>query len=208
MSEDQTAPVAQDQNTAPVEQPQTPVAEGGKKDSVAYETYRKALKEKANANERLQETQARLEKLEAERQAMQQKELEAQNRFKELYESVRSENEGLKKSIHDRDLQMQDALKIDAFQSSLGDKKIDRKYFGFVDTAKIMIDPETGTVDELSAQKEVERVLAEYPEIVRSSSPAKPMPTQAPQGVASTRKPSMHDRIAVLAQHLERKHRG
>lgn len=198
-----------EETTAPVEQTQKPVADEVKKkpDVVTYETHRKLLDEKKNIQQRLMEAEAKLDDFQKSVEAKQTKELEEQNRYRELYESIKGENENLKTTIEKRDEMMQDALKIDAFNKSLGDKKIDSKYSGFINTKNIIIDPATGSVDELTAQREVERVLSEYPEIVRSSTAAKPLPTQAPVGVSSVRKPSMQDRLELLARHLESKRR-
>ena len=174
---------------------------------VSYETHRRLLDQKKELAARLQQASAELEEVRSGMQAREQKELEEQNRFKELYEKVRQDNENLQKAISERDAQMQKAIKLDAFQKSLGDKKIDRKYAGFINTDNIIFDPETGNVDELSAQKEVERILAEFPEIVRVGQ-TKAMPTQAPAGVSSHAKMSMQDRLELLAKHLETKRRG
>lgn len=198
MSEDTSAPVGQAQEPVANETGKT-----NKNDSVAYETHRKLLGEKKSLQERNLELEQKLNEFQQSVEAKQQKELEEQQRFQELYEQAKSENQRLSETLTQRDQQMQDALKIDAFNTSLGDRTIDRKYFGFIDTKNILIDPTTGNVDELSAQKEVERVLAEFPEIVRSKSAAKPLPTQAPQGVSSVKKPTMQERFEFLAKQLE-----
>ena len=191
---------------APVEQPSTPVAaETPKKDSVSYDTHRKLLDEKKSLQSHALELEQKLSEFQQSVEEKQKQELEAQNRFKELYEQAKQESERLASTLTERDKQMQDALKIDAFNKSLGDKAIDRKYSGFIDTSKILIDPSSGAVDELSAQKEVERIMSEFPEIVRSSAPARSMPNAAPQGASSVGKPSLKDNLANLAKALERK---
>jgi hypothetical protein len=207
MSEEETQ--AAEQSNREVVPSDVSKADGTNKNDtpVAYETHRRLLDQKKQLQERLQKTAAELDQFKAGVEQKQQKELEEQNRYKELYEKIRQDNESLQKAISERDMQMQNAIKYDAFQKSLGDRKIDRKYSGFVNTDNILLDPETGTVDELSAQKEVERILNEYPEIVRSNS-SKALPSQAPMGVSSVKPATMQDRMAIIAKHLEAKRRG
>ena len=196
-----------EEKQAPVEQAREPVATEKKTDTVAYETHKKLLGEKKSLQERLLEAESKLNEFQSSVEQRERQELETQNRFKELYEGLKGENENLKNEITQRDIRMQDALKVDAFEKSLGDRVIDRKYSGFINTKNIMIDPSSGVVDELSAQKEVERVLAEDPEIVRSKAPAKALPTSAPSGASSVGKVTMQDRFELLAKHLETRRR-
>lgn len=206
--------MAEENPSAPVEQPSKPEAgEASNKtkvqDSVSYDTHRKLLAEKKSMQERLQNTESELNEIKSQIAAKTQQDLEEQNRFKELYEGLKTENETLKTSIHERDVAMQDALKIDAFNKALGDgRKIDRKYRSFIDTKNIMLDTQTGAVDELSASKEVERVLAEFPEIVKSSGTSRALPNQAPTGVSSVKKPTQQERMQILANYLDAKRKG
>lgn len=147
----------------PVETPQSSVNEGGKGDKVAYESYQKLLSEKKRM-------QAENNRLKQEAEARQKQELEAQAKFKELWESEKQRSVSLEEQVNVFQERWNDALKLDAFQNALGDsKRIDPKYSGFIDTSKILIDPETNKVDKVSAQREVERVVNEYPEIVKST---------------------------------------
>lgn len=203
--------MSEENPNVPVEQTPKPVADETPKtktqDTVSYETHRKLLAEKKQLQERFQESQNALAQLQGDVEAKTQRELEEQNRFKELFEMTKAENESLKTSISERDQQLADAFKLDAFNKALGDRKIDRKYSGFIDTKNILIDPESNTVDQLSAQKEVERILTEYPEIVRSSG-AKPLPSGAPQGTSSVKRPTQQERLQILAKYVEAKRKG
>jgi hypothetical protein len=109
--------------------------------------------------------------------------LKANERYKELWESTKQENDTLKQNLDSRNQQWNDALKLSAFHDSLGDnRRLETKYSGFIDTDKILLDPETNKVDALSVKKEVDRILKEYPEIIKSTvanhlpntSPSKP----------------------------------
>jgi len=161
------------ENTTPVETLPNPEGSGSDSDTVAYSSYQKLLSEK-------KKLQAKIDKVEREAEMRQKEELEAQQKYKELWESAKTESESLKGQVRSYEERWTDALKLDAFNKALGDtRKIDPKYSGFIDTANILIDPETGKIDELSARREVERVSQSFPEIVKSTVTAR-LPNETP----------------------------
>ncbi len=148
-------------DNSPVETPPNPEGKDG--DKVAYDSYKKLLSEK-------KALQLKLDKLQKDADERVKTELENQQKYKELYEAGKSESEDLKKKLQAHDERWNDALKLNAFNSALGDtRKIESKFYGFIDTSKILIDPETNKVDPVSVQKEVDRVTREYPEIIKST---------------------------------------
>lgn len=158
---------------SPVENPPSPEGSDGEGKPVSYEAYRKLLSEKKNL-------QSENEKLKGESTERERKELESKEEYKKLYESSKAENEELKNRVKSHEERWQDALKLNAFNSALGDtKKIEPKYYGFIDTSKILIDPESNKVDPVSVQKEVDRVTRDYPELIKSTIKGN-MPNNAP----------------------------
>lgn len=182
-----------------------PVVESeAKNETVSYETHRKLLAEKKNMQARLREIEDRAGQLENNLKDIETKKLEEQNKYKELYEQVKQENSTLKGSIEDQQKAIQKAIKVDAFQKALGSKTIDQKYFGFINTDNIIYDMESNAVDEMSTQKEVERILSEFPEIVRETQ-SKQLPTSAPKsGVASGMLDTTQAKIEYLAKHFKK----
>lgn len=179
------------------------------KDSVAYDTYRKVLSEKKKRDEQLSSIQAELESLRAQQKEREEAELKDQNRWKELYESLHQENSQLKSSLSEKDQRWESAIKLDSFYRALNGRVIDSKYAGFIDTSKILLDPETGEVDQTTVQREVERIQKEYPEIIKGGQ-AKSLPAQAPQGVHSGGVKSLKDlskaeKMAMLSKAIRRK---
>lgn len=158
--------------------------ENNKPDNVSWETHRKLLSEKKKLQESYRSVTERLSALEAEQQEKAKKELAEQNRWKELYEQEKEQASKYQTELQARDQQIESALKLDAFKQALGNKVIDRKYFGFIDTGKILLDPDSGQVDPTSVQREVERVQATYPEIIRAAD-KKPLPNEYPSGASS-----------------------
>lgn len=158
----------EDQTKTPVGNQQSPVDDAGKsegtKQVVSYESYEKLLSEK-------KKIQRQIDKLQSDSDSKKKEELETNERFKELWETSKAEKEDISKENDRLNQQWSDAVKLTAFHDALGDtRKIDSKYTGFIDTSKIIINPETGVVDSATAQKEVDRVSKEYPEIVKEMS--------------------------------------
>lgn len=174
MSDDQN-PVDNDPSNQPDPSGTSPdpVDSGASEDKVSYDTYKKILAEKKAAQAKLDEYQKESERREAQK-------LEEQQKYKELYENAKTETQSLSEKVQAYETRWQDAIKLTAFHDALGDtKKIDSKYSGFIDTSKILVDPESGKIDKVSVQKEVERVTNSYPEIVKSTITSH-LPNQSP----------------------------
>lgn len=180
-------------------QPVVESAVESKEGSVSYETHRKLLAEKKNMQARLREIEEKAGQLESNLKSIETKKLEEQNRYKELYEQIQKENSSLKSSITERDQAIQNAIKVDAFQKALGSKSIDQKYYGFINTDNIIYDMESNAVDELSTQKEVERILSEFPEIVKDTQ-SKQLPNQAPKSGVARSMSTRQQKIEILAK--------
>lgn len=165
--------VSKDSNQPnPSGEPKTDPADNGS-GKVDYASFQKLLAEK-------KKLQKEYEKIQSEAEKRKKQELETQERYKELYESVQTEKHELETKVKEHETRWQDAIKINAFNETLGDtRKIDSKYLGFIDTSKILIDPDTNKVDLVSVQKEVDRVTTSYPEIVKSTITTT-MPNNAP----------------------------
>lgn len=142
---------------------------------VDYSTFKKVLSEK-------KAMQRKLDTLLKDREESERKEKESREEYKELYENAKIQNDELLKKVTTHEERWQSAIKLNAFHEALGDgRKIDPKYSGFIDTDKILIDPDTNEIDISSVQKEVKRVIAEYPEIVKSTSGNR-LPNESPSG--------------------------
>lgn len=137
--------------------------EGSGSGKVDYASYQKLLSEK-------KKLQKEFDRIKQDSEKQKNQELINQQRYKELYESVQTEKSKLEEKVMEHETRWQDAIKINAFNETLGEtKRIDSKYLGFIDTSKILIDADTNKVDPVSVQKEVERITTVYPEIVRST---------------------------------------
>ena len=170
---------SKDANQNPSGEPASDPVEtsSGSDNKVSYDSYQKLLSEKKRLQDEYQ-------KLKTDAESRKEQELKEQQRFKELYEQSIEENKKLSEKVTAHTQRWQNAVKLGAFTDALGDKKIDSKYTGFIDTDKILINPETNEVDKVSVEREVQRVLNEYPEIVKSTNSGN-LPTNAPNSQGS-----------------------
>lgn len=130
-----------------------------KKDVVSYESHLKLLNEKRKLKERLDELErASKEKEEAD--------LRAKEDFKKIAELKEAEAKQFKEELEKARAREINAGKLDAFLSTL-DGKVERKYWGHINLEQILVNPETGDLDQMSVAKEVERFRKEYPEVIK-----------------------------------------
>jgi hypothetical protein len=124
-----------------------------------------------------------VEAFKRERDVAEENRLKEQNEFKALFENERKKTEELQQGLAERDLREKNARKLNAFLKTVGGQ-VDEKYWLHIDIDKILVDPNTGVVDEMSVTKEVERFKATYPEVLRKPQ-ATSMTVAAPNGVGS-----------------------
>ena len=151
-----------------------------REDKVAYETYARLLDQRKKDQDKLEKVAKELEAFktaEKERadEALRQKEdwktLVSQK--EEELKTVKSELTGIKTSL-------QDGSKINAVLNQL-QGKVSEAYFQLFDLSKVAMNPDTGTVDEASAQRYAMEFTQKYPELIKNPSNAK-MPNDAAKG--------------------------
>lgn len=140
-----------EETKTPVEQDVTnPVDNASKnpeiKDTVAYESYQKALNEKKSVQAKFNSANAELAKLRAEQEAAQNKTLEEQNQYKELWEQEKKAKEDALNNHSELRKNLDNATKLNAFEKELGTGLKKDEYYNFVDTSKIIIN-ESGEVE-------------------------------------------------------------
>lgn len=162
---------------APVEQPITPVADGNEpdpsKDKVAYETYRKVIAEKKRFQERA-------EQLEAQNAEREKKELEAKGEYQKLLELAKADAEAAKSKLTQIESERQTAKKASALLKAL-ENGLPEKFYGFLPMDEVVVDPDTGEVNQLSVAKAAEEFRKNYPELlIKPNGPR--LPNDAPKG--------------------------
>lgn len=160
---------------APVEQSGTPVAEPENKDqreTVNYETHRKLLDEKKKIQSQLAEFLAK----EKERE-----ESEARKRgdFEALLKARNEELERERKAREDLESRIMQGRKMNAVLEALGGS-VDPKWVKLIDVSEVVVNPETGEIDQMTVARQAEALKREWPEMVSTRGK---LPSQAPKGL-------------------------
>ena len=116
-----------------------------KKDTVAYETYKRALAE-------LKKYKEKASTYEQEKQQLTEKQLTEQNEFKKLWEAEKTKSSNALKALQEKEEAINNGLKYQAFSKHLGGKLASDDYAAFVPFDRIIINPETGKIDDDSAK--------------------------------------------------------
>lgn len=150
-----------------------------KKDTVAYETHVKLLKEK----KKLQEEYDAIQKQNRDRE---EADLRLKEDFKKIAELREAEAAELRSKLTTVEARERNAIKLDAFLSSL-DGSVDKRFWGHIPLDQIIVDPESGEPDPMSVTKVVEAFRKEYYDIIKK--PGQPtVPNTAPQGAPGSGK--------------------
>ena len=144
------------------------------KQELSYQSYRRAITEKKNAQEKLREFESKIADYENQLKTHEENKLREKEDYKGLISMREQEIEKLKAELQNeasRNQQMQDerimGLKYNSFMKAL-DGEVDHKYLSLVDTDKIVWNPDEGKIDEMSVTKAVEEFKKQYPDIIRT----------------------------------------
>ena len=143
------------------------------KDSVTYETHRKLLDEK-------KKIQARLEAFEAEKKAKEEEEAKRKGDFETLLRTREEENQTLKAQLKAKEELEVKRRKLAAVLDSIGGE-VEPKWFSLIDTSQVVVNPDTGEVDQMTVTKAVENLRKTWPEMIKNPNPAR-LPADAPKG--------------------------
>lgn len=142
-------------------------------DKVAYATYLKTLNEAKKLKDRVKE-------LETSVNADKENKLKETNQFKELYESTKAQLAEKDQKLSGLEKAVNDGAKFQEFQKHLGGTLKNKDYATFIDFDKILINPESGAVDEASVKTVVQSFVKEHSHLVEFGQGR--LPNQAPKG--------------------------
>lgn len=140
-----------------------------KKDHVAYDSYRKVVGQNKRLSERASAAEAELERIRAEQQTAEEQKLAEQNRWKELHEAKVKELEAAKLQLNSTNKMIEEARKLKALNALAPIRPEFHNTTGTFNLDNIMVNPETGEVDESSVQREAERVRNVFPAILQTA---------------------------------------
>ena len=149
------------------------------KQTVAYSTYRKVLSQEKNLRARLEEANSKLAEQKAKEQAEEEKRLSEQGEYKKLLDLERKKREELEGKNAEYHRSILDAHKLNAFKEKLNGRVANPAYYDFVDLDNIVINPDTGDIDEVSVQSVVDKFVMEHSPLIKSDRPR--LPNDAPK---------------------------
>lgn len=195
----------ENQNTSGAEDSQVSVASSTESHSseesnqVSYDTHKRLLAQRKADQRRVQELEARLGKFEEEKQTLREKELAEKGQYEQIktqYQQKLQELEQKEQEARRREVQRN---KLEAFASALPGKLKHPKYLAFVEADEIVINPETGTVDELSLKSAVEAFLKEHGSLVSTETPTQSkIPSRASSAPTLDGNQSKEERLKEL----------
>jgi hypothetical protein len=144
-----------------------------KPQSVAYESYQKALDEAKAAKKKVAEFER------AKREADESK-LKQDGEWKKLLEQREIELKETREKLSAKDKMIEDNRKMAAFLDSVTGE-VPKQYWSLIDLDQIAVDPETGRPDEASVKKVASVFEKQFAEVIKKPSTSK-LPNDAPQG--------------------------
>ena len=149
-----------EETKTPVEQVDTnPVdsttQENQTKNTVAYATHNKLLSEKKSLQTKFNDVNSELERLRQESSERENKTLQEQNQYKELWEKEKEAHDGTKKDFNGLNTNLERASKLNAFEKALGSRLSHDSFYQHVDLDK-MITNEAGEIEAESVKLAVD----------------------------------------------------
>lgn len=143
----------------------TPDVAGGdekKKDTVAYDTYRKVLSEKKREQERAREMEEELQQFRKQKADADEADQIKRGEYEKVIAGLKQDKESLQGKLADRDKFIIDGAKEAAFESRLPGRLAQPEFRKFIPKDDILIDPTTGQIDETSLDNSVTSFMDKY----------------------------------------------
>jgi CRISPR/Cas system CMR subunit Cmr6 (Cas7 group RAMP superfamily) len=150
-------------------------------DKVAYSTYKRVLAEAKKFKELA-------DSLSKQTQEEKEKQLKDQNEWKSLAEMHKAKLDAAQKELEEKNRAIQDGLKFSEFNRHLGGKLKHSSYANHVDFDRILINPETGMIEESSVKSVVADFIKQHSALVDFGNKPR-LPNEAPRhGLPSGKK--------------------
>jgi len=149
-----------------------------KKDVVAYETYQRLLDQRKADQAKLKTFEEKEAELEKQRKELEESKLKDEGNWKALLEAreeklieLANQKTEYENKVLMFEQQFQEAAKLQALQEAIGGKFKHKSYYNLVDTDKIIVNPESGEIDQDSVKKYADSFLKEHKELIAFSKP-------------------------------------
>jgi hypothetical protein len=157
-------------------------------ESVSYQTYLKTLEQEKNAKERAKTVEQELNELKASIAKKKEDELlekgEVEKLLKLREEELQKERDQREKTLQEnKELEstLVNNYKLDAIMQKLPGKLKHKDYKAFIDIDSVLVDPDTGNIDDGSLSKVVSEFVESHSSLIDSSN-FKDLPGDAPVG--------------------------
>jgi hypothetical protein len=146
--------------------------------NVSYTTYKKTLTQLKNLQEKHKQSEHLLGEFEKKEQELEKKRLEEQGEYKKLLEMERQKIGQYESERDEYKNRLITAHKLNAFTEKLPSKISKPQFYDHIPLNDIVIDPETGVVDETSVNNAVNFFVKEYHQLLEPT--GKPLPSDSP----------------------------
>lgn len=151
-----------------------------KKDSVAYDTYRKLLGEKKKRDEEIEQMKSKLSELQKAEKERHEAELKQKEDFKSLLKLREEELQKRDEELKQIKGSLEDGAKLRAFLDTVNGV-VDKQYWTLVDLDQIKIDPTTGMPDPLTVEQMARKFEQEYGLVLKAKGAPRTLPNTAAQ---------------------------
>lgn len=137
-----------------------------KTDTVDYKTYFKTVNEVKKEREKRRELESKLNEILEGQKKVEEEKLKEQGEYKKLLQSREEELKMLKNKTLEYEQTLTNGQKMSEFMSKLPGKIKRKEYYSFIPVDEIVIDPETGTVDERTLDTAVNSFLENHRDLL------------------------------------------
>jgi hypothetical protein len=152
-----------------------------RKESVAYDTYRKVLGEKKKVQEELINLKEKISSFEREKRERSEAELNEKQEYKKLLELREQDLKKTSDELHGYKAQFEKLHKVAAFREALNGDVSEQYLASLFDPSEIIVDPATGDIDSMSVASYVDKFRKTYPDVIKPKRPGTGLPAEAPR---------------------------
>lgn len=152
-------------------------AEASDQDKVAYATHKQLLAQHKRTKSENDELRAKLEAYEAQQREIEENKLRQQGELKKLLDLKEKEISEYKGKYTKLEQTVINDYKTRAFEKALPGKIRNEKYLNFVDLNTIVINPESGEIDQDSLKVTVDQFMKEHGESLVARQATGKLPT-------------------------------
>lgn len=159
-----------------------------KEESVSYLTYKKTLEQEKAVRQRAAEVEKELNEIKSRLAKDEEEKLTKKGEYEKLLklreEELEKERQSKAQVLKDK-TELESTLvtnyKLDAIRQKLPGKLKRKEYEGFIDTDSVVVNPDTGDIDEVSLNKVVSEFIEQHSALIDNSN-FKGLPSDAPKG--------------------------